>query len=121
MEAAVAAGQRRAESLMLDSCVITHAGTPGHDEDGAPTVVYGDQVYAGPCKIPRSTSSVSEETGGSETLTSSRVEVHLPVSAGDVFLPGDVVFMAGVPTYRVLEGHYQTFQTAIRLPVERVR
>ena len=114
--------QAEAESMMLDSCVVKGAPTSGSDDDGAPIDVYPDgDVYAGPCRIRQRTATVSEETGGGETLTSTRLEVHVPVSAGDVFLPGQVVFMAGQPRYRVLEGHYQTFQTAIRLPVERVR
>lgn len=115
--------QAHAESMMRDAITIKRpTGETTTNPDGEVVAVYElAPVYAGACRVRRRTPTVSEEMGGAETMTTTDLEIHVPVSAGDVFLPGDVGFVRDVATYRVLESHYQTFQTAIRLPAERVR
>ncbi len=114
--------QAQAESMMTESCVIKRPDGTTTNGDGEVVTAYeSTPVYSGPCRVRSRASSASEEVGGGETLTATRSEVHVPVSAGDVFLPSDAVFFGDVLTYRVVEGHDATYQTAIRLPVERVR
>lgn len=119
---AALAGQAAAERMMLEPITFKRPTGTGSDDRGAPITTYAaEPVYDGKCRIRQRAAAPAEEIGGAETLTTTRLEIHVPVSAGDVFLPGDVGFVGDQPMYRVLEGHDQTFQTAIRLPVERVR
>lgn len=118
---AVARGRVAAESLMVDVCTVKRGATVGAGPVGEDVVTYAETVYVGPCKVQdRDLSPRGAESGSStaDVLTSS---VHVPVSAGP-FLPGDVVFMGAdvAPSWRVLAGHEKSWQTARRLPVERV-
>lgn len=110
----------QAESLMVDTCVVKRptgvtSGALGEDV----TTYATPYVYDGPCKIQDRDLSPREAESGSSTADVLRSELHVPVSAGP-FLTGDVVFIDDEATWRVLAPHRKTWQTAQRLPVERV-
>lgn len=110
----------QAESMMRTPCEVKRGETSGHDDDGRPTTTYGETVWAGMCQVPRALSA-SEETGGAETLVTTDHAVKLPVSAGHIFLPGDVIFVGDAPRFRVVEDLEATWEKSIRLQAERVR
>ena len=114
--------QRQAESMMRTPCTFKRGETSGHDDDGRPVTTYGETVWSGMCQIPRALSA-SEETGGAETLVTTDHAIKLPVSAGHIFLPGDVAFIGdeATPRFRVIEDLEATWEKSIRLQAERVR
>ena len=92
--AALAAGRRAAEGLMVDSCTITRpgAGDPvfnpatGGYTDPAPV-----EVYSGRCRVQVTASLDVRATGhGGQAVNLTRVTVTIPIDATDV-LPEDVV------------------------------
>jgi hypothetical protein len=109
-----------AEALMVDTVQVRRpTGTAADDDGNVVTTYAATDVYAGPAKVQDPGLTAMSEESGSATATRAAYEVHVPVSAGP-FLPGDVVFMAGVARFRVLMPHVKSWQTAQRLPVEVV-
>lgn len=110
----------QAESMMVDTCVIKRPTGTASGSLGEDVTTYADPaVYSGPCKVQDRDISPTDAESGSRTADVLRSELHLPVSAGP-FAAGDVVFMDDEPVWRVLAPHVKTWQTAQRLPVERV-
>lgn len=114
-------GRRLAESMMVDTCTVKRGPSTTSDASGADVTVYAETVYSGKCKVQDRDLSPRDAESGSSTADVLNVSIHVPVSAGP-FEAGDVVFMGDdtVPSWRVLAGHEKTWQTARRLPVERV-
>lgn len=106
---------------MVDSCVVKRDPTVTSGPLGEDVTVYGSTVYTGRCKVQDRDLSPGAQESGSSTADVVRSELHVPVSAGP-FAAGDVVFMGAdtEPSWRVLAPHGKTWQTAQRLPVERV-
>lgn len=117
---ALLAGRRAAESLMVDTCTVRRPAGVTSGPLGEDVVAYEDgDVYTGPCKFQDRDLSPRDAEVGSSTADILVKEMHVPVSAGP-FKSGDVVFVGGVVAWRVLAPHEKTWQTAQRLPVERV-
>ena len=122
-------GRSAAESLMVDSCIITRGpGEPVIDPDtGAVTDGAGETVYEGKCKVQsKDSATASPDAGGNSFVVVSR-QVHIPANAADV-KDGDVVtvtasllnaFTVG-KRYRVEGFTPDTFDTASRLPVKEM-
>lgn len=109
-----------AESAMTSTCVVRPVVGVEPDAIGQDVVTYGAVVYSGCCKV-QDLSPSREVESGSATVTVVSREVHVPVGAGP-FEAGMVVFVDGEssPSWRILAPHTKTWQTAQRLPVERV-
>jgi hypothetical protein len=126
-EAAVLAGRREAESLMLDACTVGRPGGLVTDPDSGSVTPSLTTVFDGPCKVQQTIAqSSSPEAGGHQfTVQSSRVD--FPVAAGP-FLPGDVVTVTGSVLdaqlvgrrFRVVELFHKSFATAQRTRVEEI-
>jgi hypothetical protein len=125
--AAVAAGRRAAEALMVDACTITH-GTGGsvQDETTGQVTRTTSTVYTGPCRVqlpqaqPR-TADVAERTATLQraiislpVATSAGVRVGAMVTITAAALDGDLV----ARRFRVVGLHHKTYATARRLECE---
>jgi len=92
-EAAVLAGRREAEALMVDTCTIERPGEPVTDADG--NVTTGTTpVYSGKCKVQQTISQASNPTAGGHQFTVLDSRVDVPVSAGPIAVD-DVVTLTG--------------------------
>lgn len=126
-EAAVLAGRREAESLMVDACTIVRLGTPQMDENTGLFVTPEYPVYEGKCKVQSKDSSTSSPESGEAVFVIVSRQVHIPAGAADV-VNGDVVTVTastlnpfGVGRkYRVEGFSPDTYDTAARLPVKEV-
>lgn len=124
VRAALMAGRRRAESLMVDRCVIERNVGTDIDDEGRETPTWAS-VYEGRCKVQTYEPYESERESARAHVVQQRYSVHVPVSAGP-FRPGDrvtitaaaVAFHAVGAKYRVAGLHEKTFQTAQRLLVD---
>ncbi|MFB8368581.1 DUF6093 family protein [Pseudarthrobacter sp. NPDC055928] len=124
-EAAVLAGRREAEALMVDACTITRPGEPVTDPDTGDVTNSSTEVYSGKCKVQSKDSATSNPEAGEATFTVVSRQVHIPANAADV-QDGDVVtitasllnaFTVG-KQYRVSGFEPDSFDTAFRLPVK---
>jgi len=124
-EAAVLAGRREAESLMVEACTITRPGTPVTDPDTGEVTNTATTVYEGKCKVQSKDSATANPEAGEATFTVVSRQVHIPANSADV-QDGDVVtitasrlnaFTVG-KQYRVSGFEPDSFDTAFRLPVK---
>ena len=121
--------QAEAESLMVERCVVRRSeGRVTDPETGASVPAYGAPVYRGRCKVARAgdRSAQGRDVSDAVDVTLLVNRVDLPVAAGpeDEGDPravriDDVIFV-GAREFRVTADHDVTWQTAIRLPVERL-
>jgi hypothetical protein len=111
--------QAHAESMMRTPCAIKRSDGTTVNGDGETVTTYVD-VWSGMCQIPRALNA-SEEVAGSETVVTTDRAVKLPVAAGHIFLPNDVIFVDDVARFRVIEDLEATWEKSIRLQAERVR
>lgn len=125
----LAAGRRRARSLMRDTCRITRAGEKAWDEDsmtytaGAPVL-----VYEGPCRLlnPYRAPMTASTPGQAQTVQLARLS--LPVEDSPGVKEGDVVEYLTSESdpdlpgteFKVIGGAHQSDATARRVPVEEV-
>lgn len=126
---AVLDGRRAAESLMVDTCIISRGpGVPVIDPDsGAVTEGSGTTVYEGKCKVQSKDSATASPDGGGNSFVVVSRQVHIPVNAAEV-RDGDVVTLTGSllnaftvgKRYRVEGFTPDTFDTAARLPVKEM-
>ena len=118
--------QTQAESTMRTPCRVKRPTGVGADPNtGADVYTYATSpVYVSDadgrpgCKVKYRNGEVALLESADSSVTIQRYEVHFPVGAGP-FKVGDVVQTPG-QTFRVTGLHYQTFQTAQRLPVEEL-
>lgn len=121
--------RRQAESLMLDSCTITRAGTgqgtwnegTGSYDPPAPST-----VYAGKCKVQtRDVQVANPDVAGREAFVVDWT-IHLPVVGSEDVRQGDLVHIDAAALDAALVGreftvdgpHLGTAKTARRLPVK---
>lgn len=126
-EAAVLAGRREAESLMIDACTITRPGEVVTDPETGNVTTSTVEVYAGKCKVQSKDSATATPDAAGASFTVVSRQVHVPANAAEV-KDGDVVtitasllnsFTVG-KQYRVEGFTPDTFDTAARLPVKEI-
>lgn len=120
--ALIAKARAAAEAGMSETCTIKRDPTTVPDSTtGADVTVYTTTVYTGVCKVQDRDLSPRSAESGSSTADVLAKQLHVPASAGP-FAAGDVVFMGedAEPSWRVLADHEKSWQSARRLPVERV-
>lgn len=116
-----------AESVMVDSCVITGT-TPGAWDDETGTT--GDPVtvtfYSGRCRLRMPATNGARVQSGDASWAVDDGVLSLPVDGSEAVASGHVavVTLANDPaspvSVTVQAGHVQTFSTARRLPVKLV-
>lgn len=123
--AALLAGRREAELLMVDACTITRPGAPVTDPDTGAVTNTSTPVYSGRCKVQSKDSATSSPDAGGHSFVVVSRQVHIPANSADV-KDGDVVtitasllnsFTVG-NVYRVEGFTPDSFDTAARLPVK---
>lgn len=126
-EAAVLAGRREAEALMLDSCTVGRPGAPVTDPETGVVSPSTVPVYAGPCKVQQTISQGSTPTAGGHQFTVQDSRADFPVSAGPFAVDDVVTVTAAVldpqlvgRVFRVVELFHKSFATAQRCRVEEV-
>ena len=117
----------QAESLMVDSCVVTSTGEPVWDEPaGEWTAPDGVTVYAGKCRVQLPNVAESNPVAGETEWTVQAAIVSLPVAGSEAVRIGHTgVLTSGVfdsrlsgTVYRVTGEHKKTHATARRLRCE---
>jgi len=126
-EAAVLAGRREAEALMLDECTVTRPGDPVTDPDTGTVTPGSTPVYSGPCKVQQTISQASNPSAGGHQFTVQDSRVDFPVSAGPLQVSDSVTITASAldpqlvgRTFRVAELFHKSFATAQRTRVEEL-
>lgn len=79
-----------AESRMDDLIKTTRAGTKVWDDDSGAWVTSEEVIYEGKARIKRSNELSSDVDAGSQLVTVSQVQVHVPVGS-PVFAPNDLI------------------------------
>lgn len=122
--------RRRAEELMVDTCVVRYAtGLTEQDPDtGAEVPVYADR-FTSKCKVQARTLVVRDAEVGGRTSSTVRLELHLPVGSPAVET-GDVAEIVGVGAlsdlqllgrrFTIAAPVAKTYATARRYEVEEV-
>lgn len=126
-EAAVLAGRREAEALMVDACDVMRPGDPVTDPETGNVIPGETFVYSGPCKVQQTISQASNPEAGGHQFTVQDVRWDTPVTAGP-FLVGDVVTMVASVldpqlvgrAFRVIETFHKSGATAQRTRVSEV-
>ncbi len=109
-----------AESMMRTPCVARRVLGVDADASGRDVVTYSDPIYSGPCRIRNRGTVTQSMDSAAQSVTTSRLEWHVPVGVGDGIPAGAVIFIDGVPAWRVIATVEGDAQTARRYPVERV-
>lgn len=126
--AAVLAGRRAAEKLMVDTIKITRAGGAPVTDPNTGVVTFPETtVYEGKGKIQVNAPSENSVATGGATFTVQTLHVHVPVHAGP-FRIGDQIEVTAsrLDTHRighkftVVALHEKTLATAQRLKVEQI-
>lgn len=121
-------GRRRAESLMVDACVIREPSTFGAMDPGTGqrTETVGAVVYEGRCKIQTYEAHESTPASGQHVWSVQRYSVHLPATV-EVAVDCMVTVTASVldanmvgRRYRVAGDLHKSMATANRLVVDEV-
>lgn len=126
VQAALEAGRRAAEALMLDHCTITRGGGTTFDDDtGTYTPDAGTVLYDGVCKLQtREVQALRVNIAGAEGTVVDWT-VHVPIAGTEDVRPGDTVTLTSgtfdgalrTRTFTVDGPHMGTAKTARRLPV----
>jgi hypothetical protein len=74
-------GRAAAESLMLDTCTITHVTGAVTDPDTGVVTATTSVVYSGKCKVQRAAAAGASTDVGEAKLLTSQLQVHTPMSA----------------------------------------
>lgn len=109
-----------AESRMKTPCEARPVVGVSSNGSGDDVIEYGTEVYVGKCRLRnRGGAATVDAQSADSTRVVDRIEWHIPHDAPEV-QPGTVVFIEGVPRFRVLEWADGDDLTARRYPVERV-
>lgn len=124
---ALLAGRTAAESLMLDTCRITSAGTVVTDPETGVVTRPRTTVYEGKCKVQSKDSAVSNPEAGGASFTVVSRQVHIPANAANVKDGYEVEITASLlnsftvgKVYRVEGFTPDSFDTAFRMPVKEI-
>lgn len=127
-DAALRAGRQRAESRMLDTCLIRRViGETTDRETGKVVPLYQD-VYEGKCKLQSYEGYEQEKNTAAAALTVQRMSCHLPVGAYRINV-GDVVeftassldsYLVGRKFRITQEAPFKSFATAYRVFVDYI-
>lgn len=123
--------QAQAESMMRTRCRVVRPGDTIPDPVTGADVTTTTTVFEGVspgCKIQDQALQVMAEQVPGATVAVSRLQVHLPVTAGpfrigdvvETFADDDTAFATPLRRFRVSNIHQKTWQTAQRLPVEEL-
>jgi hypothetical protein len=112
---------------MLDACSVKYvSGSSFNEATGADVPTYTTR-FASKCKVQARELQSSERDAGGREVTTVRLSVHLPVSAGAVQVDDIVTITASEHdaqlvgrTFRVLAPVGKSFATARRVEVEAV-
>jgi len=125
--AAVLAGRREAEALMVDECTVSRPGDPVTDPETGNVTPGSTFVYSGPCKVQQTISQASNPAAGGHSFTVQDSRVDFPVSAGPLLVDDVVTITASVldpqlvgREMRVVELFHKSFATAQRTRVEEL-
>lgn len=119
----------QAESMMVDTCRITHPGASvWDDETGTYTPGEPVTVYEGKCRLRRPAPAPQSTDAGETEWAVDVLVLSLPIAGSEDVADGNTVTMltsANDPAMVGLElsvqgGHWQTNSTARRLPVKVV-
>ena len=126
-EAAVLAGRREAESLMVDACEVHRLGPQVTDYFTGQVTNTRTLVYSGACKLQQTISQASNPSSGGHAFTVQDVRWDTPVTAGPFLVDDEVtVTAAGLDAqlvgrvYRVSELFHKSGATAQRVRVEEI-
>lgn len=128
--AAVRAGRRWAEALMVDTCTIRRTAGPAGALDpdtGERTAAPTEVVYSGRCKVQTYEPAESKPSSGQHVFTVQRYSVHVPISAPVVAVDDRIEIATAVADehlvgrlYRVSGLLHKSLATAQRLLVDEV-
>lgn len=118
-------GRTMAEARMTDQCRITRPGPKVWDEDAGVHVSVPVTVYEGSCRIKHPSTSAADVEAGSQLVTVSQLQLHLPVTATGVRV-GDTAEIVASPTrpaqaqrrFRIADPFDGSQTTALRFRVE---
>ena len=126
-EAAVLAGRREAESLMVDACEVHRLGPQVTDYFTGQVTNTRTLVYSGACKLQQTISQASNPSSGGHAFTVQDVRWDTPVTAGPFLVDDEVTVTAAVldaqlvgRVYRVSELFHKSGATAQRVRVEEI-
>jgi len=126
-EAAVLAGRREAEALMVDACTVSRPGDPTTDPETGNVTPSSTLVYTGPCKVQQTISQASNPNAGGHAFTVQDSRVDFPVAAGPLLVNDVVIMRVSVldpqlvgREMRVVELFHKSFATAQRTRVTEV-
>lgn len=109
-----------AESRMTTPCEARPVVGVSSNGSGDDVIEYGPAVYVGMCRLRnRGGAATVDAQSADSTRVVDRIEWHIPHDSPEA-QPGMVVFIGGVPRFRVLEWADGDDVTARRYPVERV-
>lgn len=110
-----------AESRMSTPCVVRVPVEVMSDERGRDVTTYSQPVFEGLCRIRnRGNSTGREVESGDSTVAIHVFEWHVPHHV-DSIPRGAVIFLEGVPRYRVTQAADGDDETARRYPIEAVQ
>ena len=120
----------QAESLMVDTCIITAGGgTPTWDDaNGQWNAPAATTVYEGKCRVQVPNVAENEADAGERAWTVQSALVNLPVSGSESVQVGHTVTITSASldgalsgrVYTVTADHSKSFATARRLRCEEV-
>lgn len=125
--AALARGRAAALALMVDTCTVKYqSGTAFNNTTGLDEPTYTTR-FTSPCKVQERGVQSSERDSGGHESTLVRTTVHLPMSAGAVYVDDIVTITVATydaqltgRTFRVLAPAGKSWDTARRVEVEAV-
>ena len=122
MRTRIRSGQKRAEALMEDVCIIKRVSRTSNEDytiETEETLIYGgpDCHWNGRCKVQTYEPDVIDRTSAGRPVSSQEDRLHLPVGAGP-FEIGDLAYIEGYARpYRIDGVIKKTYQTAQRMKV----
>ena len=116
-----------AESLMVDTCLITRGGAVVTDSDTGNVTRTRTTVYEGKCQVQSKNSSTANPEAGGAVFTVVSRQVKIPANSADVKDGDEVEITASLlnsftvgKVYRVDGFTPDTYDTAFRLPVKEI-
>lgn len=126
--AATLAGRQLAESLMLDTCTVTAAGTNVTDDMTGEVTNTTTTVYSGKCKVQQAAPVGQRVDAGQVSTILVGLSVHLPIVGSENVGRGHIVTITSAVldtslvgrTFEVHDLALKSFATARRLGCQEV-